>query len=77
MAAFWDNEELIGKITKNNREEIQIKKVSKSGRDYIDIRVFWYDSNDDTFKPSQKGLAVPTESLPELKEILEKVSSFS
>ncbi len=73
MAAFWDNEELLGKITKNNREEIQIKKVSKSGRDYVDIRIFWYDGNDDSFKPSQKGLAIPFDSVSELKEILKKV----
>lgn len=73
MASFWDKEELIGKITKNNREEIQVKQVAKSGKEYVDIRVFWYDSNDDTYKPSQKGVAVPLDALSELKEILEKI----
>ncbi len=74
MASFWDKEELVGKITKNNREEIQIKQVSKSGKEYVDIRVFWYDSTEDAFKPSQKGVAVPMDALAELKEILLKIS---
>lgn len=73
MASFWDKEELIGKITKNNREEIHVKQVSKGGKEYVDIRVFWYDGNDDTYKPSQKGVAVPIDALSELKEILEKI----
>jgi uncharacterized membrane-anchored protein len=75
MASFWDKEELIGKITKNNREEIHVKQVSKSGKEYVDIRVFWYDSAEDVFKPSQKGVAVPLDALAELKEILEKIST--
>jgi hypothetical protein len=73
MSAFWDKEEMLGKITKNNREEIQIKQVSKSGKDYVDIRTFWYDSNEDAYKPSQKGVAIPMDALSELKDILNKV----
>lgn len=76
MAAFWDKEDLIGKITKNNHEEIHVKQVSKSGKDYVDIRVFWYDSNDDSWKPSQKGVAVPMDALPELKKILDSISGL-
>jgi hypothetical protein len=29
MSGFWDKEEIMGKIVKNSREEIHIKKVSK------------------------------------------------
>ncbi len=35
MAGFWDSEELIGKIEKNSREEIQIKKVKKAERNIL------------------------------------------
>lgn len=70
MADFWDSEALIGKITKNSREEIHIKKVQKNGRDYIDIRTFWYDSNSDEYKPSQKGVTVPYDAFEEFKDIL-------
>lgn len=73
MSDFWDSEELVGKISKNNREEIQVKKVEKKGKKFIDIRVFWYDSGSDDYKPSQKGVAVPYESLDELKSLIEGI----
>lgn len=73
MADFWDTEELIGKFVKNSREEIQIKKVSKNKKSYIDIRVFWYDSKSDEFRPSQKGVAIPLEFVSELKSLLDTI----
>lgn len=73
MAGFWDNEELIGKIEKNNREEVQIKKVEKKGKKYIDIRVFWSDGESDEFKPSQKGVTIPYDSLNELKDLISSI----
>jgi hypothetical protein len=73
MSDFWDSEEIIGKIGKNSREEIQIKKVEKKGKKFIDIRVFWFDSNADEYKPSQKGVAVPYESIDELKKIINEI----
>lgn len=71
MADFWDSEELLGKFVKNSREEIHIKKVTKNTKSYVDIRTFWFDSKDDDFKPSQKGLAIPLEFVGELKSVLE------
>ena len=73
MSDFWDNEELVGKIVKNSREEIHIKKVEKKGKKYIDVRVFWFDSNGDEFRPSQKGVTVAIESFPEFKKIIEEI----
>ncbi|NLD47729.1 MAG: transcriptional coactivator p15 [Clostridiaceae bacterium] len=73
MADFWDSEELVGKLSKNNREEIQIKKVEKKGKKYIDIRVFWFDSASDDYKPSQKGVAIPYESLEDLKKVIDSI----
>lgn len=73
MADFWDSEELVGKLSKNNREEIQIKKVEKKGKKYIDIRVFWFDSASDDYKPSQKGVAIPYESLEDLKKMIDSI----
>lgn len=73
MADFWDSEELIGKIEKNSREEIQIKKVEKKGKKYVDIRVFWFDSNGDEFRPSQKGVTITEESFNTFKEIINSI----
>lgn len=73
MADFWDKEEVFGKIVKNSREEIYVKKVEKKGKQYLDIRVFWYDGESDEFRPSQKGVAIPFESFDEFKEIISGV----
>jgi hypothetical protein len=73
MADFWDSEELLGKFVKNSREEIHIKKVSKNSKSYVDIRTFWYDSNSDEFRPSQKGVAIPLEFVGELRSLLETI----
>jgi hypothetical protein len=73
MADFWDSEELVGKFEKNSREEIQIKKVEKKGKKYIDIRVFWFDGNSDEFRPSQKGVTIPYENIQEFKDHINKI----
>lgn len=73
MSDFWDNEELVGKIIKNSREEIHIKKVEKKGKKYVDIRVFWFDSNSDEFRPSQKGVTVAVENFEEFKSIINEI----
>ena len=70
---FLEKEELVGKIVKNNREEIQIKKVEKSGRKFIDIRVFWTDGSSEELKPSQKGLAISVDSFEEFKAMINKI----
>ncbi len=73
MADFWDQETILGKFVKNSREEIHIKRVSKNGREYVDIRTFWFDAKSDEFRPSQKGLAIPLEFVGELRNILDDV----
>ncbi|NLU53466.1 MAG: transcriptional coactivator p15 [Clostridiaceae bacterium] len=73
MADFWDSEELLGKFVKNSREEIQVKKVTKNSKAYVDIRTFWFDSKSDEYRPSQKGVAIPMEFVGELLSILENV----
>jgi len=73
MADFWDKEELVDKLTKNSREEIQIKKVEKSGKKYIDIRTFWFDSNDGQYKPSQKGITIAVENFAAFKDIINSI----
>ncbi len=73
MADFWESEELLSKFVKNSREEIHIKKVAKNSKSYLDIRVFWYDSKSDEYRPSQKGVAIPLEFVGELKSVLDTI----
>ncbi|MCX7922299.1 MAG: transcriptional coactivator p15/PC4 family protein [Clostridia bacterium] len=73
MSEFWDSEQLLGKMVKNSREEVYIKKVEKKGKQYIDIRTFWFDGNSDEFRPSQKGITIPYESIKEFKDIIASI----
>lgn len=54
---FWDVDHLIGKVTKNERELIQVRHTEKDGRTYVDVRVF-YPGSDGMFRPG-KGIALP------------------
>lgn len=57
---FWDVDNLIGKVTKNDRELIQVRHTEKDGRTYVDVRVF-YPGNDGTMRPG-KGIALPVQT---------------
>jgi hypothetical protein len=72
MSDFWEKEELIGKIEKNGKEEIHVKKVEKNSRQFIDIRMFWLEKESNEFKPSSKGIAIPVEVFEEFKEVIMK-----
>lgn len=54
---FWDVERIVGKVTKNLREEIQVRHTEKDGRTYVDVRTF-FSGNDGTLRPG-KGIALP------------------
>lgn len=73
LADFWDNEELIGKIDKNGREEIHVKKVEKKDKKYVDVRVFWFDGNSGEFRPSQKGVTIALESFNDFKALINSI----
>lgn len=62
--AFWDNEKTLGVIPKNDRgEEIQVKKVSKGSKEYIDVRTFY--TKDGQLLPG-KGISIPIDLADEI-----------
>lgn len=66
--AFWDSEEVLAEVEKGD-ERIFVKRVSKGSRTYIDVRTFWLD-DDDEWKPSKKGIAIPIELAEEIAEAI-------
>jgi len=68
--AFWDSETVLAEIDKGE-EKIFVKKVTKGNRSYIDVRTFWLDE-DDEWKPSKKGIAIPLELAGEVVEAIQK-----
>lgn len=57
--SFWDSELQLAEFDKGS-EKILVKRVTKGSRSYIDVRTFWLDDNDE-WRPSKKGIAVPIE----------------
>lgn len=61
---FWDVDHLIGTVTKNAREQIQVRHTEKDGRVYVDVRTF-YPGNDGTMRPG-RGIALPSDVADEV-----------
>lgn len=71
--AFWDSEESIAELTKNDRGEvIAIKLVTKGTRRYVDVRNFYLSKAGD-LAPG-KGIALPLELAEQVAESILKAS---
>lgn len=69
---FWDVDNLIGKVVKNERELIQVRHTEKDGRTYVDVRVF-YPGNDGMMRPG-KGIALPVNTADEIAGLVLQAS---
>ena len=52
-------------IEKNSRESIVFSEIEYKGNKYIDVRVFYKDT-DGSLKPTRKGVSVRPEKVAEL-----------
>lgn len=69
MAAnFWDTEELLATVNKENGDQIQIRKTTRKEKSYIDIRTY-YMGKDDEYHPG-KGICIPSELIKDVKEAI-------
>lgn len=75
VAKVWEaaGERIIGTMARNDHERIQIALRLFKGAYYCDIRIYYRDG--DEWKPSPKGVAVSTNHLQELEELLEHISA--
>lgn len=72
--AFWDREELIGEVTKNDRGGlIQVRLTEKNRRAYVDVRSF-YPGDDGELRPG-KGIAIPLDLANEVAEMITRATS--
>jgi hypothetical protein len=70
---------IIKDIKKSGNEIIRFEISEFKGRELINIRV-WYQSFDekgnDTYKPTQKGIALNIAQFDELKDGIEKIQNY-
>ena len=59
-------------VDKNSRERIEVQAGEYQGHPYIDIRTYWRSGEDDTWKPSKKGVTLKPILVGELIAVLRK-----
>lgn len=62
-------ERLIKAIERGPGQQIQVRLTTFRGREYLDLRNFYLDENEG-WKPTKKGIAVPLELYEELMTAL-------
>lgn len=60
-------------IKKNGRERVEVSISEFKGRKFLDVRNYYYDSDSDEWKPTQKGVNVPVEMAHELFRAVKKI----
>ncbi len=66
--AFWDKEEVVAEIDKNDRgEKIIIKNCEKRGKKYVDVRTYYL--KDGELSPG-KGIAIPDDLADEVAQAI-------
>ncbi len=65
-------ERVIKAIERGPGQQIQVRLTTFRGRDYFDLRNFYLDENDE-WRPTKKGIAVPVELYDELMAALREV----
>lgn len=66
---FWDSEVILGEVGKNKNEKFVVKKVTKGGKEYKEIRVY-YMSNSGDYLPSKKGIVIPDSVCQEILDLV-------
>lgn len=76
MSHFWDEETDAVNLPKNALgDEIQVRKVTKRGRSYIDVRTWYVDRRDGKRKPG-KGITIAIDQLGEVLEAIDYVKGL-
>lgn len=64
-----EKQELIQVIPQSDKKEIHITDVSSRGKQYIDVRQYYFDKVEETFKPG-KGIWIPQEVAEEVATVI-------
>ncbi|HVA67188.1 MAG TPA: transcriptional coactivator p15/PC4 family protein [Elusimicrobiota bacterium] len=65
-----ENEKVVAEFGKNSRESVRAIVKTWNGRELFDIRVC-YRNDAGELKPTQKGLCLSLDKLPELRQAVE------
>lgn len=67
------NNQLVYEFRKNITEKVKVELLSYRGIEVINIRVYYNtDETKDEWKPTQKGITMRTDLIPEIKKAIDK-----
>jgi hypothetical protein len=69
MGDFWDVYDCIGQAERDERNRIQVARVEKNGKHYVDVRAFYRARGGDEWLPG-KGVAIPEAAVSRVFELL-------
>lgn len=70
-----EEERLIKAFERGAGQQLQVRLVTFRGREYLDLRNFYLDENDE-WKPTKKGIAIPLELYDDLMAALNEVGEI-
>lgn len=70
-----DEERLIKAFDRGAGQQLQVRLVTFRGREYLDLRNFYLDENNE-WKPTRKGIAIPLELYDDLMAALKEVGEI-
>lgn len=69
----FDREEEIGAVSKGNKQAIVIRHLIKGTQEYYDLRVFYWDKNQNSFRPTPKGVMMTLDQFREVVELVKNI----
>lgn len=69
------DEQLIAVLSRSPTQQIQVRLNEFKGKRYLDLRTFYFDEDEEVYKPTRKGVSIPVELFEELKAALAKVEA--
>lgn len=74
MSNFWEEQEAIGSITKNKKEEVVISRCMRNNKQYLDIRIHSKSKDEESvFYPTSKGITLEVDKKDILIDLLTKI----
>lgn len=65
--SFWDKEKVANEVEINEKNKVIVKKVSKNGKEYVDVRKYYI--KDGEWLPG-KGISIPDDLVDEIADIM-------
>lgn len=72
MADFWTKHTEITSVDKNKKEVIKAFSCERQDKEYVEIRIFTRENEEDTdCTPTKKGVVIPKEMWGELSKAID------